>query len=108
VITAWNGLMISAFARAAQVFAEPEISRVAQGAAKFIRTHLWKDGALIRSYREGASDIAGFADDYAFLIAGLLDLYEADFDIAWLQWAAELRRSRTRSSLIRSMAATSA
>jgi len=49
---------------------------------------------LLRNYRQGASDIAGFADDYAFLIHGLLDLYEADFDTAWLQWALELQKKQ--------------
>ena len=91
IITSWNGLMISAFARAAQVLDDPHYLAAAQGSAKFIREQLWKDGALLRSYREGASSIPGFADDYASLIQGLLDLYEADFDVAWLQWAVELQ-----------------
>jgi uncharacterized protein YyaL (SSP411 family) len=91
VITAWNGLMITAFARAAQVFENGEYLRSAQRSAAFIRQHLWKDGALVRNYRLGASEVPGFAEDYAFLIAGLLDLYEADFDTAHLQWAVELQ-----------------
>ena len=94
IITAWNGMMISAFARAAQILDDRTALEAAQGSAKFIREHLWKDGALIRSYREGASTVAGFADDYAALIAGLLDLYEADFDIAWLKWAVELQQKQ--------------
>ena len=94
IITAWNGLMISAFARAAQILDDRAYLEAAQRSAKFIREHLWKDGALVRSYREGASNVAGFADDYAALIAGLLDLYEADFDIAWLRWAVELQRKQ--------------
>lgn len=91
IITAWNGLMITAFARAAQVFDDPEYLKAAQGSAKFIRENLWKNGSLIRNYRGGASEIAGFADDYAFLIQGLIHLYEADFDVAHLQWAVELQ-----------------
>jgi uncharacterized protein YyaL (SSP411 family) len=94
IITSWNGLMISAFARAAQVLDDPQYLAAAQGSAKFLREHLWKDGALLRSYREGASTIAGFADDYASLIQSLLDLYEADFDVAWLQWAVELQKKQ--------------
>src|SRR5207247_6567387 len=50
-----------------------------------------KTGELIRSCRQGPSAIRGFADDYAFLIQGLLDLYEASFDIQWLQWATEFQ-----------------
>ena len=91
IITAWNGLMISAFARGAQILDAPEYLASAQKAAHFIREHLWKDGQLLRSYRQGASEVGGFCDDYAALIQGVLDLYEADFDIAWLQWAVELQ-----------------
>ena len=91
IITAWNGLMISAFARGAQVLDDPAYLASAQKSAHFIRAELWKNGALLRSYRQGASAIAGFCDDYAALIQGLLDLYEADFDTAWLQWALELQ-----------------
>jgi hypothetical protein len=91
IITAWNGLMISAFARAAQVLDEPKYLAAAQRSARFLQAKLWNNGALIRSYRQGASKVAGFCDDYAFLIAGLLDLYEADFDVRWLRWAEELQ-----------------
>jgi uncharacterized protein YyaL (SSP411 family) len=91
IIVAWNGMMISAFARAAQVLDDPRYLAAAQGSAKFIKAHLWRGGALIRSFRQGPSAIAAFADDYAALIAGLLDLYEADFDVQWLQWAVELQ-----------------
>jgi len=91
IITSWNGLMISAFARGAQVLDDVEYLAAAQKAAHFIHEQLWKDGRLRRSYRQGASDVGGFCDDYAALIQGLLDLYEADFDIGWLQWAVELQ-----------------
>jgi len=91
IITSWNGLMISAFARGAQVLDDPAYLAAAQKAASFLRAELWKKGALLRSYRQGASEVAGFCDDYAALIQGLLDLYEADFDTAWLQWALELQ-----------------
>jgi uncharacterized protein YyaL (SSP411 family) len=91
IITGWNGLMISAFARAAQVFDEPRYLTAAQASARFIKAQLWKDGALIRSHRHEPSGVPGFADDYAALIAGLLDLYEADFDSAHLEWALQLQ-----------------
>jgi uncharacterized protein YyaL (SSP411 family) len=51
---------------------------------------------LFRNYREGRSAVEGFADDYAFLIQGLLDLYEASFDVAWLRWAIELQEAQDR------------
>jgi uncharacterized protein YyaL (SSP411 family) len=91
VIVAWNGLMISALARGAQVLDEPRYLQAAQRSAKFIQTRLWKDGALIRSFRHEPSKIAGFSDDYATLIQGLLDLYEADFDPQWLEWSLALQ-----------------
>ncbi len=91
IIVAWNGLMISALSRAAQVLGEPRYLAAAQRSARFIQANLWRDGALIRSFRQGASNVPAFADDYASLIAGLLDLYEADFDTAWLRWAVELQ-----------------
>jgi uncharacterized protein YyaL (SSP411 family) len=90
IVTAWNGLMISGFARAFQVFQEPSYLRAAQKAAAFLQQNLY-GRRLLRSYREGAGTTYGFAEDYAFLIQGLLDLYEADFDVHWLQWAGELQ-----------------
>ncbi|MFL6567871.1 MAG: thioredoxin domain-containing protein, partial [Chthoniobacterales bacterium] len=83
IITAWNGLMISAFARAAQVFDNAEYLRSAENAARCIQTHLYDapNKKLVRNYREGRSVTEGFADDYAFVIQGLLDLYEASFDV---------------------------
>jgi uncharacterized protein YyaL (SSP411 family) len=91
IIVAWNGLMISAFARASQVLDDPRYLAAAQRSATFIKANLWRDGALIRSFRQQPSGIAAFADDYAALIGGLLELYRADFDVQWLQWALELQ-----------------
>jgi uncharacterized protein YyaL (SSP411 family) len=99
VITAWNGLMISALAKGHQVL---EVSSRAENspylpaavrAAEFLRAELWDkaSGTLFRTWRETRSDIPAFAEDYAFLIQGLLDLYEADFDVRWLQWAERLQ-----------------
>ncbi len=93
ILTAWNGLMISAFARASRDLGDPAYLTSAAGAADFIRTRLFdaERGVLLRSYRDGPSGIEGFTADYAFLIQGLLDLYRADFDIRWLQWADALQ-----------------
>ncbi|MBV8486140.1 MAG: thioredoxin domain-containing protein [Verrucomicrobia bacterium] len=90
IVTAWNGMAISAFAKAYQVLGEVEHLQVAQRAADFIQQHLYQK-RLLRSYREGPSSVFAFAEDYAFLIQGLLDLYEADFDTRWLCWAGELQ-----------------
>ena len=93
IITAWNGLMISAFARAAQVLDDSGYLEAATRAALFLRQHLYRenDRTLLRSFREGASRVEGFAEDYAFLIQGLLDLYEATFDTTWIEWAVHLQ-----------------
>ena len=93
VITAWNGLMISALAKGAQVLGEPWHLAAAVRAAGFIERELHDatTGTLYRSWREGRSDIEGFAEDYAYLIQGLLDLYEAGGAVRWLQWAEKLQ-----------------
>ena len=93
IITAWNGLMLSALARGAQVLGEPAHLAAATRAAEFIRRELHDAaaGTLYRSWREGRSNIEGFTEDYAYLIQGLLDLYEAGFEIRWLQWAEQLQ-----------------
>jgi uncharacterized protein YyaL (SSP411 family) len=98
IIAAWNGLMISAYARAAQVLDEPRYLDAATRAAKFLRANLYDDKSklLFRNYREGRSQIEGFADDYAFAIQGLLDLYEDSFDIEWLKFAIELQGTQDR------------
>ncbi|MBI3887165.1 MAG: thioredoxin domain-containing protein [Opitutae bacterium] len=93
IITAWNGLMISALAKGAQVLGEPEHLAAAVRAAEFLHRELYDAGrgVLYRSWREGRSHIEGFAEDYAALIQGLLDLYEASFEHRWLEWALQLQ-----------------
>jgi uncharacterized protein YyaL (SSP411 family) len=90
IVTAWNGLMISGFAKGFQVLGEPRYLAAAQRAGHFLQMKLYP-GRLLRSYRETAGLTNGFAEDYAFLIQGLLDLYESDFDVRWLKWAGELQ-----------------
>ncbi len=92
VLTSWNAMMISAFAKGAQALGDPEYARVARRAADFLRAHLWNetDSILLRRFREGESAVEGFLDDYASLIAALLDLYETTFESADLAWAKQL------------------
>jgi uncharacterized protein YyaL (SSP411 family) len=98
IIAAWNGLMISAYARGAQILDEPRYLESATRAAKFVRANLYddKDKLLFRNYRESRSDIEAFADDYAFVIQGLLNLFEASFDVEWLKFAIELQGTQDR------------
>jgi uncharacterized protein len=92
ILTAWNGLMISAFAKAAQILDDAGYLEAAQRAASFILTRMYdaKSGVLLRRYRDGDAAIAGFLDDYAFFIAALLDLYETDFDPRHIETAIQL------------------
>src|SRR5205085_6638386 len=94
IIAAWNGFMISAFARGAQVLNDASYLETARRAADFVRTNLYDESRqiLFRSYREGRGEVEGFADDYAFVIQGLLDLYEASFETRWVRFALELQR----------------
>ncbi len=93
IVVSWNGLMISAFARAAQTLREPVHARTAARAAAFLQAQLRDPatGGLAHSYRAGVRDERAFPEDYAFLIQGLLDLHEADADARWLAWALELQ-----------------
>jgi uncharacterized protein YyaL (SSP411 family) len=81
IITSWNGLMISALATAGIAFGNEEYLKSAGRAASFILSSLRRsDGRLLRSGLNGAADVPAFLEDYAFLAAGLLDLYEATLD----------------------------
>ena len=97
VLAAWNGLMIAAFARGARAPADGDRGArwraSARAAASFVRSTLW-DAArrrLYRRFRDGRAAIDGYCEDYAFMIWGLLDLFQVDSDPAWLEWAMELQ-----------------
>ena len=94
VLTAWNGLMIAAFARAARSLDGAEdYLQDAQHAARFVREHLWQPSrqTLLRRYRDGSSGVEAYAEDYAYLVFGLLELFQADGDPTWLEWAITLQ-----------------
>jgi uncharacterized protein YyaL (SSP411 family) len=102
VLTAWNGLMIGAFARVARVLettggADPNVGpylESAQRAARFVQQRLWDPatGRLLRRYRRGDAAVEGYAEDFAYLVFGLIELFQADGDPAWLEWALALQR----------------
>ena len=94
VLTAWNGLMISALAKAAQVLQDEEYLKAAQNSAQFIKENLYEKERLGRRFREGEAKFTASLDDYAYLIQGLVDLYESDFDEQWLSWANELQKKQ--------------
>ncbi len=91
ILTDWNGLMISSLAFGARVLNEPALYAAAKEAADFILSALRRpDGRLLHRWREGERMIPGFLDDYAFLIYGLIDLYQAGFDAHYLEAAQAL------------------
>jgi uncharacterized protein YyaL (SSP411 family) len=91
VLTDWNGLMIAALAKGAQAFDEPRYAEVACGAADFILGSMRKaDGRLWHRHRGQWTGVDANLDDYAFLVWGLIELYEATFDTTHLRFALEL------------------
>ena len=101
IVAGWNGLAVGGLARLAAAVqdSEPERARAylaaATDAVSFLRRELFDErtGTLRRVYRDGPGDTPAFADDYAFLISGLLDLYEATFDDGYLAFADKLQRT---------------
>jgi len=105
VLTAWNGLMIAAFARASRVLSSADLLAVDDGdpaarhlasavrAATFIKQSMWDAaaGRLLRRYRAGDAAIEGYAEDYAYLIFGVLELFQATGQADWLAWARALQ-----------------
>ncbi|MBI5882359.1 MAG: thioredoxin domain-containing protein [Elusimicrobia bacterium] len=93
VLSSWNGLAISGLAYAGRALDEPSWIEAAEKAAGFILSHLYRDGRLLRRWREGDSRFLGNLEDYAFLADGLIDLYEATFEEKYLSKARELTRA---------------
>jgi uncharacterized protein YyaL (SSP411 family) len=101
VLTSWNGLMIAAFARAGRTLPDQTLpgggarwTARAVRAAELVLGTLWHDGrqVLLRRYRAGEAAIDGFAEDYACMAWGLLELFQSTGDVRWLAWATRLQR----------------
>ena len=93
VLTDWNGLMISAFARAGVAMNETRYVEAARRAGDFVLQHLVDDrGRLLKRWREGEAAFDGMIEDYAFFVAGLIDLWEATFELRWLEHALALNQ----------------
>jgi uncharacterized protein YyaL (SSP411 family) len=99
VIAGWNGLMISALARAGAALDEPRYLAAATEAARFVRSNLYdaRTRRLKRIYRAGKAGVPAPSEDYAYLIAGLIDLYESTFDLKMLQFAVGLQQRHDES-----------
>jgi len=91
ILTDWNGLMIAALAKAFQVFNNKDYTEKAEKALNFILNHMFKkNGSLLHSYRHGEAKITGYADDYSFLVWGLIELYHVTFNPKYLKFAIDL------------------
>jgi uncharacterized protein YyaL (SSP411 family) len=91
VLTSWNGLMLAAFAEAARALDRDDYRRVAERNAEFLLQELRQDnGRLLRTWKDGEAKLNGYLEDYAYLIEGLLELYQTDFDPRWFMAAHEV------------------
>ncbi|MFN7928884.1 MAG: thioredoxin domain-containing protein [Blastocatellia bacterium] len=90
ILTAWNGLMLRSFAEAARVLKREDYLQVAVRNAEFLTSQLKRDRRLLRTYKDGQSKLNAYQEDYAYLIDGLLALYEATFDERWFSEARAL------------------
>ncbi len=93
VLVGWNGLMISAMARGGLILDDARFTEAARRAATFIKQKMWQGGALKRTSRLGLTSHRGVLNDYAFLIHGVLDLFESTQDVAWLDFAIQLQNA---------------
>jgi uncharacterized protein YyaL (SSP411 family) len=97
VLTGWNGLMLAAFSRAARVLPTEEARarhlEAAERSAQFLRKTMWDETrqVLRRRFRDGDAAIDGYAEDYAYAIFGLLELFQASGNSRWLEWACALQ-----------------
>ena len=96
ILTDWNGLVITALSIAGKVFGREDYLVAAGEAVDFIMTHLHSQGRLKHRWREGESAIEGNLDDYAYLIWGLLELYQATFQAEYLKAALKLNQTLTK------------
>jgi uncharacterized protein YyaL (SSP411 family) len=91
ILTDWNGLMIAALAQGAVILQDTSLSDLAEKSARFIMDSMrTENGGLYHRYRDGDSDIQAYVDDYAFMIWGLIELYESTFDVRYLRTAVDL------------------
>ncbi len=91
ILTDWNGLMIAALSKGAQAFGMAELTEAAQKAADFVLATMWsKQRGLLHRYCDNEAAISGMLDDYAFLVWGLIELYETTFEQQYLRSALAL------------------
>ncbi|MBL0141908.1 MAG: thioredoxin domain-containing protein [Betaproteobacteria bacterium] len=90
ILTSWNALMIGGMAHAGRVFDRPDWLACARRALDFIRGTMWKNDRLLATHKDGKSHLNAYLDDYAFLLAALIEMLQADFRVEDLAWAEAL------------------
>jgi len=90
ILASWNGLMISAFAHAGRILGVKTYLEAAGRASNFLLREMVREGRLLRTYRNGKAKLNAYLEDYAFVVAALLDLYEATFEARWVEEAIRL------------------
>ena len=90
ILCSWNGLMIDTLMKAGIAFDQSRFNEAAVKAATFIKKEMWKEGRLLRRFRDGEARFDAGLNDYAFLIKGVLTLFEEGSGSEWLAWAIEM------------------
>jgi len=90
ILVSWNALAARGMAHAGRVFGRPQWLASARRAVDFIRARMWRDGRLLATYKDGRAHLNAYLDDYAFLVAALLELAQGEFQLQDLEWACEL------------------
>jgi uncharacterized protein YyaL (SSP411 family) len=93
VLTAWNGLMLAAFAEGAAILERPDYLEVARRNAQFVLNNLLRDGLLLRTYKDGHAKLNAYLEDYAFFIDGLVTLFETSGELQWFEAAQSLTQT---------------
>lgn len=92
ILGSWNGLAIDALVNAGRAFEREDVVEAALRAARFLRKNLWKNGRLYRRWRDNETSFLAGLDEYAFLIKGVLSLFECGCGTEWLSWAMEMEK----------------
>ncbi len=90
ILTAWNALVIKGLAIASRVLQRPDLAHAASAAVDFLRHHLWRDGRLLATYKDGRAHLSAYLDDYAFLADALLELLQTRWRSSDLEWVCQL------------------
>jgi len=85
ILTAWNGLMMASFAEAGVILNRPDYTNAARRNAEFVLSNLRRDGALLRTWKDGVAKFNAYLEDYAFLVEGLVTLFETTGEFRWLK-----------------------